>query len=180
MPGNKLGFGPPTPAQRDPTKSMGFQNVDKEVVATRGVKLRNKAAEKAAQEKKEREEYMRKFDQRAEQTVQYHTQTGNTTIEIIQSYMRLAEDKTLPSNRGTIGNDVEREIRQKVIQLALDLNNDENIDDYGHGSIVLLSAVTKILLIYRDRINVLEYELEQLKRELQVRNGSSTPQRQGV
>jgi|SRR5690606_27266239 len=171
MPRNR--FEPPVVAPRDPTKSMGFQNVDKEVVATRGVKLKNKAAEQAAQEKKEREEYMRRFEQRAEQTVKYHVDTGNSTLDTISNYMRMSEDKTLPHNRGSIGDDVEREIRQKIIQLALDLNNDENEEDNGKGSVILLSAVTKVLLIYRDRINVLEYELEQLKRELKKRNTSS-------
>lgn len=172
MPGNR--FEPPTVTPRDPNKPMGFQNVDKEIVATRGVKLKNKAAEKAAQEKKEREEYKRRFSEHAERTVKYHSDTSNNTVEIIKSYMRMAEDKTLPSNRGSIGDDVEREIRQNIIQLALDLNNDENEEDNGKGSVVLLSAITKILLMYRDKINILEYELALLKHEQQNTSKSST------
>lgn len=172
-------FEPPKVVPRDPNKPMGFQNVDKEVVATRGVKLKNKAAEQAAQDKRDREEYMRKFDQRADQTVKYHVETGNNTVDVISNYMRMSEDRTLPHNRGSIGDDVEREIRQKIIQLALDLNNDENEEDNGKGSVIVLSAVTKVLLLYRDRINFLEYELEQLKFELKKKNASSVAQPAG-
>jgi hypothetical protein len=91
----------------------------------------------------------------------------------------MSEDKTLAQNKGGIADDVEREIRQDLIQLALDLNNDENEEDNGKGSVIALSAMTKILLVYRDRLNELEYQLLQLKRELNAKNLSSRPARQG-
>lgn len=168
---------PPNPPQ--PGQKLGFQDdPNKEVVATRGVKLKNKAAEAKEKEKKEREEYMRKFDERAEQTVKYHQEQGNRAVEVISRFLKMAEDKTLAQNRGGIAEDVEREIRQQLIQLALDMNNDENEDDNGKGSVVVLSVVSKIILLYRDRLNSLEYELQQLRRELKTKESSSPPNRQ--
>lgn len=162
-------FEPPQPTPRDPNRAIGFQG-DREVVATRGVKLKNKAHEQAAQQKKEREEYMRGFEQKADQTVQHHVDTGNATVDIISKYMKMSDSKILPHNRGSIGDDVEREIRQKLIQLALDLNNDESQEDNGYGSVAVISAVLKVLQLYRDRINILEYEVQDLKHRSRIAN----------
>ena len=87
----------------------------------------------------------------------------------------MTEDRTLNRNRGSIANDVEREIRQEIIKLAEDMNNDENEENDGKGSVVVLSVVTKILLNYRDRLNDMEFEIQQLKRELKL---SSQPAQQ--
>jgi hypothetical protein len=172
-------FQNPNAVPRDPNRRLGFQDVDKEVVATRGVKLKNKSAERKEKEKVEREEYKQKFDERAEKTIQHYNEQNSRAIEIISRFIKMSEDKTLAQNKGGIADDVEREIRQDLIQLALDLNNDENEEDNGKGSVIALSAMTKILLVYRDRLNELEYQLLQLKRELNAKNLSSRPARQG-
>jgi hypothetical protein len=165
------------PASPDPNRKIAFSDAHtREVTATRGVKLKNKSAEKLAQEKKEREEYKARFEDNAEKTVKYHEQQGGRAVQIISRYMKMTEDKTLAQNRGSIANDVEREIRQDLIQLALDLNNDEFEEDNGKGSVVVLSALTKVLLQYRDRINQLEFEIQQMKRASQrVNTASSAP-----
>lgn len=172
MVGNR--FAQPVVTPRDPNKKMAFQgSEEKEVVATRGVKLKNKAAEKVAEDKLAREEYMRKFDERADKTIKHYNDQGSRAIEIISRFLKMIEDKTLAQNRGGIANDVEREIRQDLIQLALDMNNDEAEEDNGKGSVVALSAITKVVMLYRDRLNQLEYELSLLKGDLKKKNQSS-------
>ena len=162
----------------DPNKRMGFMPSDKEVVATRGVKLKSKATVQKEKDAQEREEYKARFEENAEKTIKYHDEKGNRAVEIISRYLKMTEDKTLVINRGSIANDVEREIRQELIQLALDMNNDENEEDNGKGSVVVLSVVTKILMRYRDRLNDLEFEMQKLKREvskLSSQTGQQTP-----
>lgn len=177
MVGNRHVPAPPP----DPNKKVAFSDAHlKEVKATRGVKLRNRSADQREQEKKEREEYKARFDDNAEKTVKYHQEQGNHVIQTIQRYMKMADDKTLSRNKGGIAGDVEREIRQDLIQLALDLNNDEFEEDNGKGSVIVLSAVTKILMQYRDRINELEFEIQQLKRSQQRINVSSAQPVQGT
>jgi hypothetical protein len=164
----------PAPQTIDSGKKVAFTDAHtKEVTATRGVKLKNKSAEIREQEKREREAYKARFEENAEKTVKYHENQGNHAVQVIHRYMKMTEDKTLSQNKGSIANDVEREIRQELIQLALDLNNDEFEEDNGKGSVVVLSAVTKVLLQYRDRINQLEFEIHQLKRANQKINASS-------
>jgi len=160
----------------DPNQRIGFMPTNREVVATRSVKLKTKAAAQKEQEAKERAEYQERFEDNAQKTIKYHQDKGTKAVEVISRYLKMTEDKTLLRNRGSIANDVEREIRQQVLQLALDMNNDENEEDNGKGSVVVLSAVTKILLMYRDRLNDVEYEVQQLKREIHKLSSASTTQ----
>lgn len=145
---------------------IGFLPRDKEVVATRSVKLKSKATVQKEQEIQEREEYAARFEDNANKTIQYHTERDKKVVEIISGYLRMIDDKTLSRNRGSIANDVEREIRERVIQLALDLNNDENEEDNGKGAVVVLIAVTKVLTKYRDRLNDLEFEVQKMGKEI--------------
>ncbi|MFA5757975.1 MAG: hypothetical protein WC942_01160 [Clostridia bacterium] len=147
-----------------PNVRQGFQDINKEVVATRGVKLKNKNAEILEKEKQEKEEYKQKFNKLADKTIEYQDQKSKKAVDCVSKFLSLATDKVLPRNKGVIASDVEREIRQDIIQLALDLNNDETEEDNGKGSVVVLSVLTKIILLYRDRLNDLEYELECLKK----------------
>jgi hypothetical protein len=165
----------PGMAAPDPNKRMGFMPTNREIVATRSVKLKTKAAVQKEQEEQEREEYKARFEENAERTVKYHDEKSKKAIDIISRYMKITEDRTLNRNRGSIANDVEREIRQELIKLAEDMNNDENEENDGKGSVVVLSVVTKILLNYRNRLNDMEFEIQQLKRELKL---SSQPAQQ--
>jgi hypothetical protein len=168
---NRIAFNPNQnqTAAPPPNQRLGFQE-EKDVVATRGLKLKNKQVEKIEQDKAAHAEYMRNFDEMADKTIQYHNEQNARAVKCVSKFMKLSEDKELKQNRGTIAQDVEREIRQGLIQLAIDLNNDENESDNGKGSVVVLSAVTKILLTYRDRINQLEYEIDLLKAENKKKN----------
>lgn len=142
---------------------VSFQNTNKEVTATRGLKLKNKNAEKKEQEKIEREQYKEKFEKSADQAVQNYEDKNKKALEVISKFMRLSEDKTLSKNKGYIGIDVEKEIRQELIQLVIDLDNDESESEYGKGSVVAISILSKIVLNLRDRINDLEFEISSLK-----------------
>jgi hypothetical protein len=174
MVGNRI-LNPIVAPTRDPNRRLGFQDTDKEVVATRSVKLKNKAAEQKERDRTNREEYRQKFEENADKTIQYHDDKNKRAVDCVSRYLKMANDKTLIQNKGGIAEDVEREIRQELIQMALDLNNDENEEDNGKGSVAVLSVVTKIIMLYRDRLNQLEYEMHQLKRELQRRDSSSRP-----
>lgn len=140
-------------------KQMGFQNPDKEVVATRGVKLRNKAAEKIEAEKIERQQYKEKFEKAADRTMKNIEDNNTKAMNVISKFIKMSEDKTLRKNKGAIALDVEKEIRQELIQLVMDFDNDETEDEYGKGSVIAISVLSKIVLNLRDRINDLEYEL---------------------
>ena len=166
MVGNRF-VDPTTPNTRDPNQRMGFQDVNKEVTATKGVKIKSRAAREREEALAAQAEYKKKFEARADQTIAHHNEQSKKAVESVSSFIKMCQDKTLRQNRGAIADNVEREVRQGLIQLALDLNNDENDPDNGKGSVVILSALSKIILDYRDRINELEYELKVLKNQIQ-------------
>ena len=141
------------------SKKIGSQNTDKPVVATRGVKLKNKASEKAELEKIEKQQYKEKFERAADRTMQNIEDNNTKALNIISKFLKMSEDKTLHKNKGAIALDVEREIRQELIQLVMDFDNDATEDEYGKGSIIAISILSKIVLNLRDRLNDLEYEL---------------------
>jgi hypothetical protein len=147
-------------------KKVGFTDVNKEVVATRGVKLRNKAAEKREAEKLEREQYKERFEKAADQSVQNEQDTQERSLNTITKFMKMFENKILHRNKTSIALDVEREIRQELVQLVIELDNDETKDEYGTGSVIAITILSKIVLNLRDRINDLEYENVQLKKHL--------------
>jgi hypothetical protein len=140
-------------------------SMQKDVKAVRGVKLSNKKEQQLESKKKEKEEYLKKFDQKADRTVEIHNKKTQSIIDSVSKFMKVVADKTLPQNKGIIGEEVESEIRQKLMELALEMNNDENEEDYGKGSIIVLTVLLKVILNYRDRINALEYNLDLLKKE---------------
>jgi hydrogenase maturation factor HypF (carbamoyltransferase family) len=158
---------PIIPIQNNTTeRKVGFSDVNKEVIATRGVKLRNKEAEKREAEKLEKEQYKERFEKAADQRIQDEQDTNARALNTVSKFMKMFENKMLNKNKTDIALNVEREIKQELIKLITDLNNDETTDEYGTGSVVAISILLKIVLNLRDRMNDLEYENVQLKKSL--------------
>ena len=136
------------------------------ITNTRGLKLKNKNAEKTEQDRLAKENMKNHFSQTADKAVEYSGEKQKRAVEVISRFFNLTKDKTLVRNRGGIAADVEQEIRQDLCRLALDLNNDETEVDNGSGSVVAISVLLKIILAYRDRINELEFKVENLERDV--------------
>lgn len=136
------------------------------ITNTRGLKLKNKNAEKTEQDRLAKENLKNHFSQTADKAVEYSGEKQKRAVEVISRFFNLTKDKTLVRNRGGIAADVEQEIRQDLCRLALDLNNDETEVDNGSGSVVAISVLLKIILAYRDRINELEFKVENLERDV--------------
>lgn len=82
------------------------------------------------------------------------------------SFTKLLNDRTLLQNKNVFAADLERETIGKLAQLGLDLDNDENVEEAGMGSIGLINLLFRSLLIQRDKINNLDYELHELQLKL--------------
>jgi hypothetical protein len=150
----------------NPNQSIGFTSIDKEVVATKGVKLRNKKMEQKEKEKQERQVLEEKFNKKADEFIANYNETEKKVIKAVSRFIEIVKDKTLVENKGGIAQDIEREGRENLLQLAIELNNSEIEEESGRGSIVILASLMKVVLLMRDRINSLEYELLQIKKEL--------------
>lgn len=86
--------------------------------------------------------------------------------ELAVSFKKTMEDRTLFQNKNVFTNDLERELLSKMIQLAVEINNDPN-EQEGMGSLGWITLLFKTALSLRDRNNLLEYKILQLERKLE-------------
>jgi hypothetical protein len=82
------------------------------------------------------------------------------------SFKKALEDKTLPVNKSPIAKDVERGLINSFIELGIEMNNDPHEEKDGMGGIGIISLLLWTGFIQRDRINELEYTVEQMKIKL--------------
>lgn len=85
--------------------------------------------------------------------------------ELTLNFKKVVSDKTLPQNRNVFLNETEQEILSNMINLAAEINNDPN-EQEGMGSLMWIALLLKTCLSQRDRINVLEYTLQQLEKKI--------------
>lgn len=84
--------------------------------------------------------------------------------ELARSFSKVVSDKTLPQNKNLFQIEMEKDLLSKMIQLAIDINNDP-YEQEGMGSLSWITLLMKICLSQRDRINKLEYLISQLEKK---------------
>jgi hypothetical protein len=143
---------------------LAFQ--EREIKAVRTVKLKNPAAEKQKKEDQERAEYAAKFGQSVESSIQEDNDKNVFAVNVSKKFLKLSSDTTLARNKTSIMNNVEDSIRKEFIQLGIDMNNDESAEQDGMGSMICITVLSKVIMSQRDRINELEYQLQQLAKKI--------------
>lgn len=89
------------------------------------------------------------------------TKTGynKRAAELFMKFSKTMSDKTLPQNRNIFNNEAERELQLDMVNLAKDINADQN-EPEGEGSLTIIICLIKACLAQRDRLNELEYALQ--------------------
>jgi hypothetical protein len=85
--------------------------------------------------------------------------------DLALEFKKMLDDKTLPENKNIFAKDMERDVLGKLIQLAIDINNDP-VEKEGMGSLSCITLLFKACLSQRDRINKLEYSLSEINKVL--------------
>lgn len=85
-------------------------------------------------------------------------------VELARQFINIIKDKTLPENKSKVAENVERELKNKLLNLGIDINNDENEENDGMGSMAIISLLIKTVLLQRDTINLLDYRLYKLEK----------------
>jgi len=137
----------------------------REVQATRGVKLSNDSSKVAKRARDKREEE-KTFEQRAEQLINEQNSQLDAGLQIAKEFLDAVRSKVLPSNRGTLGDGHEKMLRDRFVALVTALNNDPNERFDGTGSSFALKVIMRVALLQRDRINELEYRLQELEKKV--------------
>ena len=102
------------------------------------------------------------FDQKIRDYKKNENEIFGLVAELSLEYIKAVQDKTISANKTAVDKDKESATVDKLIKLAMALNNDENLDE-GYGSIGLIVILMKALLHQRNSINDLRYEVFQLK-----------------
>jgi len=102
-----------------------------------------------------------KVQQIAEKNNNYKTRAADLAVQ----YKKVFLDKTLPQNRNVFSEEIEKEVLTKMVNLAIEINNDPD-EDEGMGSLGWITLLLKCQFHLRDRLNELEYKNLQIKKEL--------------
>lgn len=86
-------------------------------------------------------------------------------LEATTAFMKLIDDHTIPSNKSVFAADVEREVIGKLQQLALDIEADD-LQPNGMGPVGVVSFLLKVVLVQREKINQLDYNINLLDKKL--------------
>lgn len=121
-----------------------------------GVKKKSSTAQQNIDRKAE---FDKQADAHFSQLEEYKKQIWDLSVK----YKSFIESQVLPENKGPISTGVEKEVLDKLINLASQMNEDANQPE-GIGSIALCMLLLKCMLIQRDAINALSFEVTQLKK----------------
>jgi hypothetical protein len=80
-------------------------------------------------------------------------------------FRKTMEDKTLPENKNSFMKDIERDLLTDMINLAIEINSDQS-ETEGMGSLSWITLLMKTILAQRDKINILEYNVENLNKKI--------------
>ncbi len=80
-------------------------------------------------------------------------------------YKSFVENKVLADNKGVISSNLEKEVIEKLIQLASEMNEDPT-QDQAVGSTAICMILLKCMLVQRDIINELSFKMEKLEKKI--------------
>lgn len=86
-------------------------------------------------------------------------------FELSRQYAAMIKDKTLDENKDPIYRENEKNVLVEYINFARLLNSDPNKEDC-YGTLAYTQAISRCLLLQRDRINELEYRVVKAEKEM--------------
>jgi hypothetical protein len=134
---------------------------DKKINFKKGAKLNNSTSSAPAPPKTTQQE---ELDKAAKVVFDRKQDYKNRIAEISTQFKATLEDQTLPINRTSISKNLEQELKNKLILLSHEMNNDAS-EPESQGSMFIAILALSCLWIQRDIINDISYRLEQLERQ---------------
>ena len=138
---------------------------EREVQPMRGLKLSNENS-KVARRAREKRQEEQTFEQRAEQLISEQASQLDAGLQVAKEFLDAVRSKFLPGNRGALGDEHEKSIRDRFVALVTALNNDPHEQFDGTGSTFAIKVLMRVVLLQRDRINGLEYRLQELEKKV--------------
>lgn len=107
------------------------------------------------------------FNQQVQKVQEKKSQYNAMASELIVEFSKSIKDKTLPQNKTIFQKEIETELLSKMVKLAAIINNDGD-EQEGMGSLGWITLLFKTAFAQRDRINILEYNLSQIEKKMDV------------
>lgn len=145
---------------------MPFEEEEKEPVINKKIGLKQVSSQKSMFDtnKSPTAPTPQQFDERVQQVSSKSNDYKIKAGELAVQYKKILADKTLVQNKNVFSEEIEREILTKMVNLAIQINNDED-EQEGMGSLGWITILLKTQFSVRDRLNELEYQLLQLKKQ---------------
>lgn len=124
-----------------------------------------KQGAKSMFEGKPRPPTQQEFEQQVQQTQDRLSGYNKRAADLFLQFNKAMSDKTLPQNRNSLNNEIEKELLQNMVQLATEINNDP-AEKEGMGSLTWIILLFKTCFSQRDRLNEMEYTLSSLQKKL--------------
>jgi hypothetical protein len=102
-----------------------------------------------------------KFEQQADEQFAKIEDYKQQMWDLSVKYKSFIESKVLSENKGPISLNLEKEVLDKLVQLAIEMNEDATQPE-GVGNTALCMLLMKCMLLQRDTINSLSFKLDQL------------------
>lgn len=109
------------------------------------------------------------FQKQASEANDRATDFAKRAQDLATRFIKMMEEKTLVQNKSVFAVDIEKETMTDLIKLGIEINNDETIpvdQPGGMGSIGLISMLFRSVIGLRDRVNNLEYSLNQANKKI--------------
>lgn len=101
------------------------------------------------------------LDDMAKEIKDKHDSYKQRTWDLTTKFKALVDDRFLPENKSPLTKDLEKEVMDGLILLSSEMNADDTQPE-GLGSSAINFMLMKMILLQRDKINILEYKLEKL------------------
>ncbi|CAB4197047.1 hypothetical protein UFOVP1290_567 [uncultured Caudovirales phage] len=142
---------------------MPFEDDDNDLPEqTTKINLKNISSQKLS-----RAQSQENLDKRVNKIIENNSAYKIKATELATQFNTAIADKTLKQNKNIFAKEMERELLIKMIQLAIDINNDPD-EQEGMGSLSWITLLLKTCLLQRDRINQLEYILSQFDKKINL------------
>lgn len=106
------------------------------------------------------ENFSKKVDAIQEKADSYKSQSAALALQ----FFHLINDKTLKRNKTIFSKEVEKELLTNLINISIEINNDP-LEKEGMGSLALITILLKTVLMQKDKINELEFNLSELNKK---------------
>lgn len=105
------------------------------------------------------------FEEQADRAYEDLQARRQQALELVSGFWSLVKDETVPSQRGPLRKNLEKEQIDKLVKFSERMNNDPQ-EVEGAGSNALIALLLKILLYQRDYCNETRYRLSLLERKI--------------